>query len=217
MTPLFFYHFFNSTKNITTYANVKLNFIIKTYGNPFTYGSWLKNLRQKISISHIKKVNFQEKMQNNLKFNLNRVTTIKKKPLMNDSKSKKKISLKNSSCDSINKNKSKILDFISIERRKRNYSHEANSKKISMENINKKRRVRKNIMTFENIKIKNSQMELDNLYLKKINTNERQVNNIIDIFVSQYKITSESYERRESSKIILRSSSSCSNQNEKII
>ena len=214
MAPLCFYHLLYSTKNITTYANIKLNYIIKKYGNPFTYGSCLKNLRHKIIDKYVKKVDFQEKMQNNLKFNLNRVTTIKKKILTNNLKSTKKVSLKNSSCDSIYRDKTKILDFSSIKRKKRNHSHEASSKKISMDIINKNKHDREKTVTFENINSKNSQMELDNLYVKKINTNERQINNIIDVFINQYK-TSEGYERRESSKIILKSSSSCSNQNEK--
>ena len=59
-------------------------------------------------------------------------------------------------------------------------------------------------------------MKFNNSYLKKKNTNEREISNIIDIFINQYKKKSENYERRESSKIILKSSSSSySNQNKK--
>ena len=51
---------------MTTYANIKLSEIFALYGNPFTRGTCKKNARQKIIVKHIKKINFEEKVKNEL-------------------------------------------------------------------------------------------------------------------------------------------------------
>jgi len=51
---------------MTTYANIKLSEIFALYGNPFSRGSCKKNLNQKIMKKHIKKINFEEIIKNEI-------------------------------------------------------------------------------------------------------------------------------------------------------
>ena len=64
MTILFCYHIYFISRNMTTYANIKLSEIFALYGNPFTRGNCKKNFRQKIIRKYIKKINFEEKIKN---------------------------------------------------------------------------------------------------------------------------------------------------------
>lgn len=50
------------TRNMTTYANIKLAEIYALYGNPFTRGNCKKNFKQKLLFNKYKKVDFQEKV-----------------------------------------------------------------------------------------------------------------------------------------------------------
>ena len=60
MTTLFSNHLYFISKNMTTYANIKLNEIFALYGNPFTRGSFKKNFNEKILKKHYNKVDFEE-------------------------------------------------------------------------------------------------------------------------------------------------------------
>ena len=60
VTILFSYHLYFISKNMTTYANIKLNEIFALYGNPFTRGSFKKNFIEKILKKHYNKVDFEE-------------------------------------------------------------------------------------------------------------------------------------------------------------
>jgi len=51
---------------MTTYANIKLSEIFALYGNPFSRGSCKKNFNQKIMKKHIKKINFEEIIKNEI-------------------------------------------------------------------------------------------------------------------------------------------------------
>ncbi len=51
---------------MTTYANIKLSEIFALYGNPFSRGSCKKNFNQKIIKKHIKKINFDEIIKNEI-------------------------------------------------------------------------------------------------------------------------------------------------------
>ena len=56
------------TRNMTTYANIKLAEIYALYGNPFTRGNCKKNFKQKLKFSQNNKINFQETV-NDLRLN----------------------------------------------------------------------------------------------------------------------------------------------------
>ena len=56
MTILFSYHIYFISRNMTTYANIKLSEIFALYGNPFSRGNCKKNFRQKIIRKYIKNV-----------------------------------------------------------------------------------------------------------------------------------------------------------------
>lgn len=56
------------TKNMTTYANIKLAEIFALYGNPFTRGSCKKNFRQKLRFNYYKRVNFIENVSQEKNF-----------------------------------------------------------------------------------------------------------------------------------------------------
>ena len=71
MTILFGYHLNFISKNMTTYANIKLNEIFALYGNPFTRGSFKKNFYEKIIKKHYNKVDFQEEKPTERKQELN--------------------------------------------------------------------------------------------------------------------------------------------------
>ena len=71
MTTLFSYHLYFISKNMTTYANIKLNEIFALYGNPFTRGSFKKNFNEKILKKHYNKVDFEEEKCNEIKKELN--------------------------------------------------------------------------------------------------------------------------------------------------
>lgn len=66
MTILYSYHIYFISRNMTTYANIKLSEIFALYGNPFSRGSCKKNFNQKIIKKHIKKINFEEKIRNEI-------------------------------------------------------------------------------------------------------------------------------------------------------
>ena len=51
---------------MTTYANIKLTEIFALYGNPFSRGSCKKNFNQKIMKKHIKRINFEEIIKNEM-------------------------------------------------------------------------------------------------------------------------------------------------------
>ena len=51
---------------MTTYANIKLSEIFALYGNPFSRGSCKKNFNQKIMKKHIKRINFEEIIKNEM-------------------------------------------------------------------------------------------------------------------------------------------------------
>ena len=67
MTTLFSYHLYFISKNMTTYANIKLNEIFALYGNPFTRGSFKKNFNEKILKKHYNKVDFEEEKSTEIK------------------------------------------------------------------------------------------------------------------------------------------------------
>ena len=71
MTILFSYHLYFISKNMTTYANIKLNEIFALYGNPFTRGSCKKNFNEKIVKKYYKKVNFEEEKSKEIKHESN--------------------------------------------------------------------------------------------------------------------------------------------------
>ena len=71
MTILFSYHLYFISKNMTTYANIKLNEIFALYGNPFTRGSCKKNFNEKIVKNYYKKVNFEEEKSKEIKHESN--------------------------------------------------------------------------------------------------------------------------------------------------
>ena len=71
MTILFSYHLYFISKNMTTYANIKLNEIFALYGNPFTRGSCKKNFNEKIVTKYYKKVNFEEEKSKEIKHESN--------------------------------------------------------------------------------------------------------------------------------------------------
>ena len=64
VTILFCYHLYFISKNMTTYANIKLSEIFALYGNPFTRGTCKKNVKEKIIRKHLKKINFEEIIKN---------------------------------------------------------------------------------------------------------------------------------------------------------
>ena len=53
------------TRNMTTYANIKLAEIFALYRNPFTRGSCKKNFKQKLIFNYQKRIDFQEKVIEN--------------------------------------------------------------------------------------------------------------------------------------------------------
>ena len=64
VTILFCYHLYFISKNMTTYSNIKLSEIFALYGNPFTRGTFKKNVKEKIIRKHLKKINFEEIIKN---------------------------------------------------------------------------------------------------------------------------------------------------------
>lgn len=69
MTILYGYHIYFISRNMTTYANIKLTEIFALYGNPFSRGSCKKNFNQKIMKKHIKRINFEEIIKNEINRN----------------------------------------------------------------------------------------------------------------------------------------------------
>ena len=53
------------TRNMTTYANIKLAEIFALYRNPFTRGSCKKNFKQKLIFNYNKRIDFQENVKEN--------------------------------------------------------------------------------------------------------------------------------------------------------
>lgn len=51
---------------MTTYANIKLSEIFALYGNPFTRGTFKKNVKAKLLKKYLKKVNFEEIVKNDI-------------------------------------------------------------------------------------------------------------------------------------------------------
>ena len=51
---------------MTTYANIKLSEIFALYGNPFSRGTCKKNVKEKIIKKHLKKINFEEVIKNDI-------------------------------------------------------------------------------------------------------------------------------------------------------
>ena len=127
------------TRNMTTYANIKLAEIYALYGNPFTRGNCKKNFKQKLLFNKNKKVDFQEKV-NNYKLNygfkehfngtifpfkMNLINNLKLNKNNNNILEVKKISEKfnssNGSSISNKQNSNNILsfvDFVKIEKNK---------------------------------------------------------------------------------------------------
>ena len=51
---------------MTTYANIKLSEIFALYGNPFSRGTCKKNVKEKIIKKHLKKINFEQVIKNDI-------------------------------------------------------------------------------------------------------------------------------------------------------
>ena len=150
------------TRNMTTYANIKLAEIFALYRNPFTRGSCKKNFKQKLIFNYNKRIDFQEivkerqipyvnikehfngtlfpfKMQllDNLNYNNNRVITIKK---LNDEYIRRSSS--NTPNYDNNSNGSNLLEKQQIREKTKNILSVVDLVKI--ENFKSKKLIKKN-------------------------------------------------------------------------
>ena len=172
---------------MTTYANIKLSEIFALYGNPFSRGSCKKNFNQKIMKKHIKKINFEEIIKNEINqknelgnSNLNvldkneyengRLMLLKNIFNENNNKSKsitrienlnqKNISYKNSSKIHLNTDSFSICSF---------------KKRTQQEFI---RKTRANFTSEENI----DNTKMSSILIKKFKDNTSQFNSLFFIF-----------------------------------
>lgn len=51
---------------MSTYANIKLSEIFALYGNPFSRGTFKKNIKEKLIRKYLKRINFEEIIKNDL-------------------------------------------------------------------------------------------------------------------------------------------------------